>query len=188
MTVECYICLLWFYVWYALSLVENARATCVTNQITNLVFFGPIRWKRKLVVKRVLDFFPRLRAVGMHELPRSLTGSLWCLLQLDGQMWLLWCWFYEAHQENRCCYFRHSTDISICQISVAGFHAPTVSWPVSTVLMIEPTESESKAELDRLCDSLICKCQAGNINSPYLMPYISFVTFENLELHQYNVS
>ena len=113
MTVECYICLLWFYVWYALSLVENARATCVTNQITNLVFFGPIRWKRKLVMKWVLDFFPRLRAVGMHELPRSLTGSLWCLLQLDGQMWLLWCWFYEAHQENRCCYFRHSTDISL---------------------------------------------------------------------------
>lgn len=38
-----------------------------------------------------------------------------------------------------------------------GFHAPTVSWPVSTALMIEPTESESKAELDRLCDALICK-------------------------------
>ena len=38
-----------------------------------------------------------------------------------------------------------------------GFHAPTVSWPVSTALMIEPTESESKAELDRLCDSLISK-------------------------------
>ncbi|KAK3716749.1 hypothetical protein QZH41_018229 [Actinostola sp. cb2023] len=36
-----------------------------------------------------------------------------------------------------------------------GFHAPTVSWPVSTALMIEPTESESKAELDRLCDALI---------------------------------
>ncbi|XP_031561136.1 glycine dehydrogenase (decarboxylating), mitochondrial-like [Actinia tenebrosa] len=36
-----------------------------------------------------------------------------------------------------------------------GFHAPTVAWPVSTALMIEPTESESKAELDRLCDSLI---------------------------------
>ena len=38
-----------------------------------------------------------------------------------------------------------------------GFLAPTVSWPVSTALMIEPTEGESKAELDRLCDSLICK-------------------------------
>ena len=37
-----------------------------------------------------------------------------------------------------------------------GFHAPTVSWPVPGTLMIEPTESESKTELDRFCDALIC--------------------------------
>ncbi|KAH6894202.1 glycine cleavage system P-protein-domain-containing protein [Thelonectria olida] len=36
-----------------------------------------------------------------------------------------------------------------------GFHAPTMSWPVSGTLMIEPTESESRAELDRFCDALI---------------------------------
>ena len=36
-----------------------------------------------------------------------------------------------------------------------GFHAPTVSWPVPGTIMIEPTESESKAELDRFCDALI---------------------------------
>ena len=36
-----------------------------------------------------------------------------------------------------------------------GFHAPTVSFPVIGTLMVEPTESESKAELDRLCDALI---------------------------------
>ncbi|MDH5366448.1 MAG: aminomethyl-transferring glycine dehydrogenase [Cyclobacteriaceae bacterium] len=36
-----------------------------------------------------------------------------------------------------------------------GFHAPTVSFPVPGTLMIEPTESESKAELDRFCDTLI---------------------------------
>jgi glycine dehydrogenase len=35
-----------------------------------------------------------------------------------------------------------------------GFHAPTMSWPVSGTLMIEPTECESKAELDRFCDAL----------------------------------
>jgi len=34
-----------------------------------------------------------------------------------------------------------------------GFHAPTMSWPVVGTLMVEPTESESKAELDRLCDT-----------------------------------
>ncbi len=36
-----------------------------------------------------------------------------------------------------------------------GFHAPTVSWPVAGTVMIEPTESESKVELDRFCDALI---------------------------------
>ena len=36
-----------------------------------------------------------------------------------------------------------------------GFHAPTVSWPVPGTMMIEPTESESRAELDRFCSALI---------------------------------
>lgn len=36
-----------------------------------------------------------------------------------------------------------------------GFHGPTMSWPVPNTLMIEPTESEGKAELDRFCDALI---------------------------------
>ena len=36
-----------------------------------------------------------------------------------------------------------------------GFHAPTVSFPVAGTLMVEPTESESKLELDRFCDALI---------------------------------
>ena len=36
-----------------------------------------------------------------------------------------------------------------------GFHAPTMSWPVANTLMIEPTESEDKEELDRFCDALI---------------------------------
>ncbi|MEM9751804.1 MAG: aminomethyl-transferring glycine dehydrogenase [Planctomycetota bacterium] len=49
-----------------------------------------------------------------------------------------------------------------------GFHAPTMSWPVAGTLMIEPTESESKAELDRFCDALIAirheiaKVEAGD--------------------------
>ena len=36
-----------------------------------------------------------------------------------------------------------------------GFHAPTVSFPVAGTMMIEPTESESKAEIDRFCDAMI---------------------------------
>ena len=40
-----------------------------------------------------------------------------------------------------------------------GFHAPTMSWPVAGTLMIEPTESEPKAELDRFCDAMLAIAQ-----------------------------
>ena len=36
-----------------------------------------------------------------------------------------------------------------------GFHAPTMSWPIAGTLMVEPTESETKAELDRFCDAML---------------------------------
>ncbi len=36
-----------------------------------------------------------------------------------------------------------------------GFHAPTLSFPVPGTIMIEPTESEDKAELDRFCDAML---------------------------------
>lgn len=55
--------------------------------------------------------------------------------------------------------FKKSCGISVADIAKRlidfGFHAPTISWPVPNTMMIEPTESESKGELDRLVDSLI---------------------------------
>ncbi len=55
--------------------------------------------------------------------------------------------------------FRHSADVSVDDIAKRlidyGFHAPTISWPVPGALMIEPTESEDKGELDRFCEALI---------------------------------
>jgi glycine dehydrogenase len=58
-----------------------------------------------------------------------------------------------------CRPFERSADISVEDIAKRlidyGFHAPTMSFPVAGTLMIEPTESESKEELDRLCDALI---------------------------------
>ena len=45
-----------------------------------------------------------------------------------------------------------------------GFHAPTMSWPVAGTLMIEPTESETKEELDRFCDAMIAiKAEAARV-------------------------
>lgn len=45
-----------------------------------------------------------------------------------------------------------------------GFHAPTMSWPVAGTLMIEPTESEPKSEIDRFCDAMIAIAhEAGRV-------------------------
>jgi len=58
-----------------------------------------------------------------------------------------------------CRPFERSAGITVEDIAKRlidyGFHAPTMSFPVAGTLMIEPTESESKEELDRLCDALI---------------------------------
>jgi glycine dehydrogenase len=65
-----------------------------------------------------------------------------------------------------------------------GFHAPTVSFPVAGTLMVEPTESEDLAELDRFCDAMISirkeieastKDDANNIlrNAPHTLAMIT---------------
>ncbi|KAM9329715.1 glycine dehydrogenase (decarboxylating), mitochondrial [Gastrophryne carolinensis] len=55
--------------------------------------------------------------------------------------------------------FKKSANIEAADVAKRlqdyGFHAPTMSWPVAGTLMIEPTESEDKAELDRFCDAMI---------------------------------
>lgn len=55
--------------------------------------------------------------------------------------------------------FKKSADVEVEDVAKRlmdfGFHAPTISWPVAGTMMIEPTESESKAELDRYCEALI---------------------------------
>ena len=58
-----------------------------------------------------------------------------------------------------CREFKKASGITVEDIAKRlidyGFHAPTVSFPVADTLMIEPTESEDKAEIDRFCDALI---------------------------------
>jgi len=58
-----------------------------------------------------------------------------------------------------CRGFKKTAQIEVIDIAKRlidyGFHAPTVSFPVAGTLMIEPTESESKAELDRFCDAML---------------------------------
>jgi glycine dehydrogenase len=56
--------------------------------------------------------------------------------------------------------FRHFSKVTVEDVAKRlmdfGYHAPTMSWPVAGTLMVEPTESESKAEIDRFCDAMIC--------------------------------
>ncbi|MFK5949966.1 MAG: aminomethyl-transferring glycine dehydrogenase subunit GcvPB, partial [Methylococcales bacterium] len=58
-----------------------------------------------------------------------------------------------------CRMFKKSCNITVDDIAKRlidyGFHAPTISFPVPETIMIEPTESESKPEIDRFCDALI---------------------------------
>jgi glycine dehydrogenase len=58
-----------------------------------------------------------------------------------------------------CRAFKQSAGIEVTDIAKRlmdyGFHAPTVAFPVAGTLMVEPTESESKDELDRFCDAMI---------------------------------
>ena len=70
-----------------------------------------------------------------------------------------------------------------------GFHAPTVSFPVAGTLMIEPTESESKAEIDRFCDAMISirkeislanKDETSNVlkNAPHTLAMLTSDTWD----------
>jgi glycine dehydrogenase len=58
-----------------------------------------------------------------------------------------------------CSEFKRTAHVEVADIAKRlmdyGFHAPTVSFPVHDTLMIEPTESEPKVELDRFCDAMI---------------------------------
>jgi glycine dehydrogenase len=58
-----------------------------------------------------------------------------------------------------CRDFKRTADVEVADMAKRlidfGFHAPTVSFPVAGTLMIEPTESEDKEELDRFCDAMI---------------------------------
>ena len=60
---------------------------------------------------------------------------------------------------STCGQFKETAGIEVVDIAKRlmdfGFHAPTMSFPVPGTLMIEPTESEAKSELDRFCEAMI---------------------------------
>ncbi|XP_013403033.1 glycine dehydrogenase (decarboxylating), mitochondrial isoform X2 [Lingula anatina] len=77
-----------------------------------------------------------------------------------------------------CREFKKTAGVEVVDIAKRlmdyGFHAPTMSWPVPGTLMVEPTESESKEELDRFCDALISiKHEIDDIEQGKLDPKIN---------------
>uniref|UniRef100_H2YW88 Glycine cleavage system P protein n=1 Tax=Ciona savignyi TaxID=51511 RepID=H2YW88_CIOSA len=73
-----------------------------------------------------------------------------------------------------------------------GFHAPTMSWPVTNTLMIEPTESEDKDELDRFCDALISirneikEVEEGKVDRELNMLKLAPHTLETISADQWD--
>lgn len=66
----------------------------------------------------------------------------------------------SGHVAHECILdFRHFKIVTVEDVAKRlmdfGYHAPTMSWPVTGTLMIEPTESECRAELDRFCEAMI---------------------------------
>ncbi|MGB3267077.1 MAG: aminomethyl-transferring glycine dehydrogenase [Microcoleus sp.] len=73
-----------------------------------------------------------------------------------------------------------------------GYHAPTVSWPVAGTVMVEPTESESKQELDSFCDAMIAirgeiaEIEKGNVDAQNNLLKNAPHTAESLMVDEWN--
>ena len=115
----------------------------------------------QLYIRDVLgEWGLRLLLVTLAMTPlRWLTGKPWPVQfrRLLG----LWSFTYLTLHFVTYFFLDRSLDLPVIIEDIAkrlidyGFHAPTLSWPVAGTLMVEPTESESKYELDRFCDAMI---------------------------------
>jgi glycine dehydrogenase len=140
---------------------------------------------------------------GLTEATRvAILNANYIAGRLEGQYPLLF-----RGQNNRVAHeciidvrpFKESAGISIDDIAKRlidyGFHAPTMSFPVAGTLMIEPTESESKAELDRFCDAMIAiraeirdietGCMSKNDNPLKNAPHTALDLADDIWTHPY---
>jgi glycine dehydrogenase len=122
-------------------------------------------WGSASILLISYGYIRMLGATGMTEATRvAILNANYIKARLEGQYDELY-----ANHNGRVAHemifdlrpFKHGSGPSVDEQDVAkrlmdyGFHAPTVSFPVAGTMMIEPTESESKAELDRFCEALI---------------------------------
>jgi glycine dehydrogenase len=108
-------------------------------------------------------YIKMMGAVGLTQATKiTLLNANYILSRLKPHYPILY-----TNEQGRCAHefildvrgFKETAGIEAIDIAKRlqdyGFHAPTMSWPVANTLMIEPTESESKSELDRFCDAFI---------------------------------
>jgi glycine dehydrogenase len=122
-------------------------------------------WGSASILVISYGYIRMLGATGMTEATRyAILNANYIKARLQGHYDVLY-----ANHNGRVAHemifdlrpFKHGSGPSVDEQDVAkrlmdyGFHAPTVSFPVAGTMMIEPTESEPKAELDRFCDALI---------------------------------
>ncbi len=100
---------------------------------------------------------------GLTEATKvAILSANYIVKRLEGQYPLLYAGT-SGHVAHECILdtrpFKQSAGVEVEDIAKRlidyGFHPPTVSFPVAGTLMVEPTESESKAELDRFCDAML---------------------------------
>ena len=113
----------------------------------------PISWAYVLMMGGAgLTQATRVAILNANYIAKRLEGAYDVLYRGDNG-WVA----HECILDTRP--FQDSAGITVEDIAKrlmdAGFHAPTMSWPVAGTLMVEPTESEPKAELDRFCDAML---------------------------------
>ncbi|KAL1965464.1 hypothetical protein VTN77DRAFT_5720 [Rasamsonia byssochlamydoides] len=120
-------------------------------------------WGSASLLPITFNYINMMGAKGLtHATKITLLNANYILSRLKNHYPILY-----TNENGRCAHefildvrqFKETAGIEAIDIAKRlqdyGFHAPTMSWPVANTLMIEPTESENKAELDRFCDALI---------------------------------
>ncbi|MEP6019768.1 MAG: aminomethyl-transferring glycine dehydrogenase [Paracoccaceae bacterium] len=113
----------------------------------------PISWAYCLMMGGAgLTQATRVAILNANYIAKRLEGAF-DVLYRGGKGWVA----HECIIDTRP--FEDSAGVTVEDIAKrlidCGFHAPTMSWPVAGTLMVEPTESETKAELDRFCDAML---------------------------------
>lgn len=120
-------------------------------------------WGSALVLLISYSYIKMLGAKGLEDSTKfAILNANYIKQKLEGHFEVLY-----AGEQGRCAHemildcrpFKRDAGVEVGDIAKRlmdyGYHAPTVSFPVAGTLMVEPTESEGKVELDRFCDSLI---------------------------------